>query len=418
MRSHLLAVVRSLSFERSSQDHLAGLTDPAWRSLLRFTDRSQLTLPLGVASPASLPPWVRTRLQRDLSNNAIRHQRTMSAYLEVAQALTARGIRFAVLKGFTQWPLYSTDLRARPQYDLDLYCPESDIAAAYQTIVTLGYEPFRPITGTPADHLSPLIRKTGWRPRGDYYDPDMPLTIELHFRFWDRDTECFDVQGADTFWDRRRTREIAGLEVPALHPSDALSYTTWHLIRHLLRGDLRAFHVCELAHFLNRTAAHDDFWRNWRNGRPSPTVESMAFRLAIDWFQCDANPAVLKLAHSLPPAVERWFSMFGLSPLCALEHPNKDELFLHLSLVHGSRTCLKIARRRLFPVRFEPVIVDAHVPRPDAALRWKRRIFGVWFLEKRMLHHLRTFLPVIRSGLRWQLELASHRIPRAGTAQP
>jgi hypothetical protein len=414
--SHLLAVVRSLSFEDNPDNHLSGLTDSAWRDLLRVTDRSQLTLPLAAHSPASFPQWVRDRLESDLSNNAIRHERTMQRYREIQEALTSRGLRFAVLKGFTQYPLYCTDLRARPQYDLDLYCPESDIAAAYQAIIALGYEPFRQKTGTPVDHLSPLIRKTGWRPRGDYYDPDMPLTIEMHFRFWDNDTECFDVQGAETLWERRRLREISGLEVPVLHPNDALSYTAWHLVRHLLRGDLRAYHVYELANFLHQTADHNDFWRKWRNGQLSPIVESMAFRLAMDWFHCAANPAVTRLAHSLPHTVERWFTMFGFSPLYSVEKPNKDELFLHLALVQGYRKRLKIARRRLFPFRFEPVVVDAHVPAPGTALRWKRRVFGFWFMAKRMLHHLRTFLPVIQSGLRWRMEPASHRIPRAGTA--
>jgi hypothetical protein len=416
--SLLLAAVRSLSFEHTPDDRLSDLSDSAWRALLRLTDRSQLTLPLAVNTSASWPHWVRERLERDLSNNAIRHERTMQTYREIKQTLNSRGLRFVVLKGFTQFPLYCTGLPSRPQYDLDLYCPESDIAAAYQAIIALGYEPFRQTTGTPVDHLSPLIRKTGWRPRGDYYDPDMPLTIELHFRFWDSRTECFDVQGADALWERRRVRNIEGLDVPVLHPGDALSYTAWHLVRHLLRGDLRAYHVYELAHFLQQTAAHDDFWRNWRNDRPSPLVESMAFRLAMDWFHCAANPTVTSLAHSLPYAVERWFTMFGFSPLYAVENPNKDELFLHLALVRGSRVRLKIARRRLFPFRFEPVVVDAHVPAPGVALRWKRRVFGVWFMAKRMLHHLRTFLPVIRSGLRWRLQPASHRIPRAGTVPP
>jgi hypothetical protein len=208
------------------------------------------------------------------------------------------------------------------------------------------------------------------------------------------------------------------LAIPSLDPGDALSYTAWHLIRHLLRGDLRAYHVYELAHFLHRTAAHDAFWQDWRDIRPLPLVEGMAFRLAMDWFHCHTNPVARKLAHSLPPAVERWFTVFGLSPLYALERPNKDELFLHLALVHDFRDRLKIARRRLFPFRFNPVVVDAHVPSPNARLRWKRRIFGAWFMGKRMFHHARTVLPVIRNALRWRLALSSHRTLRAGTAPP
>ena len=101
-----------------------------------------------------LPDWVRARIELDLAHNAIRHERTMCAYREVQSALTSRGLSFLVLKGFTHFPFFCDDLRARPQYDLDLYCPPSDIEAAYQAILALGYEPFREKTGTPLDHLS------------------------------------------------------------------------------------------------------------------------------------------------------------------------------------------------------------------------------------------------------------------------
>jgi hypothetical protein len=58
------------------------------------------------------------------------------------------------------------------------------------------------------------------------------------------------------------------------------------------------------------------------------------------------------------------------------------------------------------------------VPSPGARLRWKRRVFGAWFMGKRTLHHARTMLPVIRNAMRWRLALSSHHTPRAGTSPP
>lgn len=411
----LLAVVRSLSFSGNDADGLQGLSNATWRNLLSLTDRAQLTLPLGLRQSGQLPEWVRGRIDLDLAHNALRHERALQAYQEVQSALARRGLPFMVLKGFTHWPFYCDDLHARPQYDLDLYCPASDIEAAYQAVIELGYEPFRQKAGMPLDHLSPLIRKTGWRPRNDYFDPDMPLTVELHFRFWDGATECFDVHGMETFWERRGVRNIGGMEVPALDPTDALSYSAWHLVRHLLRGDLKAYHVYELAHFLQRTADHNDFWREWRAPRREPVAEAMAFRLATDWFGCRVNPLARELVQSLPSPVDRWFTMFGFSPLRALERPNKDELFLHLAIVKGFHDRVKIAKRRLLPFRFNPVLVDAHVPSPGTALRWKRRILGAWFMATRTWHHLRTVLPVIRNVVRWRIALSSPHKPRVGT---
>jgi hypothetical protein len=410
----LLTVVRSLSFTGEQPGDLHDIGDAEWRKLLPLTDRSQLTLPLGVRCREQLPEWVRERIDGNLANNAIRQQRIAETYHTVSSALAERGIDFAVLKGFTHCPLYCADLRHRPQYDLDLYCPPDQIERAYSRLMALGYEPFGRTGRTVMDHLPPLILKTGWRAKDDYYDPDIPITIELHFRFWDSETERFGVSGDELFWDRRETRQWGFLMFQALHPADAFSYAAWHLIRHLLRGDVRAYHVYELAHFLHRTAADDAFWRDWRDARPSPLVETIAGRLAVGWFGCRMNPVMREFVSALPADVERWFGMFGFSPLTALEQPNKDEFFLHLCLVDGFAGRWDVAKRRLFPRRLNPYIADVHVPSPDLRLRVKRRLVGAGFLVKRALHHARTVPPLLWNGLRWRRALASLPRPQAG----
>jgi len=406
MSTPLLRVLCSLSLGQDRRSELGSIPDAEWRRLLTLTDRSQLTLPLAVSCRNELPAWVQERVARNLQNNAIRHDRTLEAYQEVARVLSSKGVDFMVLKGFAQWPHFCDNLRHRPQYDLDLYCPPGAIASALDAIQSLGYEPFGRKARTATDHLPPLIRMTGWRPNGDYYDTEMPLTIELHFRFWDEENECFDIDRPDGFWERRVRREIQGLSVPTLNRFDGLSYTTWHLVRHLVRGDVRAYHVYELAHFLRRTADDDTFWRNWQERKSSTLVEAIAFRLAVGWFECPAHSIVHELCQSLPSSVRHWFDLFVFSPIEALEHPNKDELFLHWCLVKGWPARLQIAKQRLLPVRFNPVIVDAHVPAPDWRLRFKRRVFGTWFMARRAFHHVRTLAPVMWNGVRWRRALA------------
>lgn len=418
MSGALLPVIRALSFTNDNTGDLERITDEEWRRLLPLTDRSQLTLPLGVRRLGYVPEWVRERIQRDLANNAIRQKRIAETYETVSSALASRGIEFAVLKGFSHCPFYCDDLRYRPQYDLDLYCPPDAIQPAYEAILGLGYKPFGRTGRTAIDHLPPLIRKTGWRSRGDYYDPDIPITIELHFRFWDRETERFNVAGADGFWDRRQIHTAGSIHVPSLHPVDGISYATWHLVRHLVRGDARAYHVYELAHFLQRTSTHDEFWRDWRDARPSPLIETIAFRLAKEWFGCQMNPVVEGLLQALPPQIERWFDLFAFSPILALEQPNKDELFLHFCLVNGLKDRLQIARRRLFPRRLNPYIADVHVPDPDLRLRLKRRIVGAGFLVTRSVHHARSWVPLLRNGLRWRLTLANLQPRKASRTLP
>jgi Uncharacterised nucleotidyltransferase len=406
MSPPLLTIVRSLSFGQDRRSDLGSIPAAEWRRLLDLTDRSQLTLPLAIRCRTELPKWVQERLAGNLQNNAIRHERILDAYQEVDRVLSSRDIDFMVLKGFAQWPHYCDDLRQRPQYDLDLYCPPDSIQPALEAIQSLGYEPFGGKARTATDHLPPLIRRTGWRANGDYYNTEMPLTIELHFRFWDEPNERFGVDSGKGFWERRATREIRGLTVPTLNGYDGLSYTAWHLVRHLVRGDVRAYHVYELGHFLQKTADDDLFWQDWRERKASTLVEAIAFRLAVDWFECPVHPAVQELCRALPAPVKRWFDLFAFSPLRALERPNKDELFLHWSLVKGWPARLQIAKQRLLPVRFNPVIVDAHVAAPDWPLRLKRWAFGTWFMARRAFHHLRTLAPVMWNGMRWRRALA------------
>ncbi len=135
-------------------------------------------------------------------------------------------------------------------------------------------------------------------------------------------------------------------------------------------------------------------------------MEAIAFRLARDWFGCRLNPVAQELVDAIPYPVQRWFELFGMSPLHALERPNKDELFLHLCLVESLKDRVAIVKRRLFPHRPTRYLADAHVARPDLQLRMKRKLVSTAFLAKRAFLHARTLLPVMRSGLRWRRALA------------
>ena len=400
MSDLLKTIIRSLSFSRDRRSALQEIANNSWPSLLRQTDAAQLTLPLATRCRDYVPSFARDRLDDNLRNNAERHRVLMQTYADAAGLLGSKGIDFLVLKGFTHWPDFASDLRYRPQYDLDLYCSPDRIVEAYELIQTLGYEPFRSRAHTAVDHLEPLIRRTGWRFDGDYFSPSLPITIELHFRFWDSSTEAFEVSDSGDFWRRRIKRAIMGQSVPSLAPLHALSYATWHLVRHLVRGNVRACHVYELAYYLHHSQHRANFWREWEASNPS-IVEAVAFLLAMSWFECDAHPIALSACERLPSSIRRWFDLFAFSPAAALEHPNKDELFLHCCLVKDWRTRLAVVRRRLLPSRFDTIVADAHVASPDWRLRLKRKLVGAYSLALRVLHHARTIPPLVRSGFRW-----------------
>ena len=197
-----------------------------------------------------------------------------------------------MLKGFTQYPDFVADLYYRVQYDVDFLCPETSVYRARETLRELGYEPLKEMGNFPTDHLPVMIRKTGWQWRNDYFDPDIPVSVDLHFRFWDPETEGFDAPGVDEFPSRMCSRRLGQLEFHALHAVDALGYHCLHLLRHLLRASLRLSHVYELAFFLETHKENEEFWRQWHEAHTDGLrrLEGISFRLAQLWFGCELPP--------------------------------------------------------------------------------------------------------------------------------
>ena len=398
--AHIRAVLKALSFERRSTRDLEAIPANAWPALLDALDRSHLTLALGTRCRDSLPDFVRERTDRNLACNAVRHARLVETQRTLCESLRLSCIPFVVLKGLAQSPWSTDDPRTRPQGDIDIYTPSESMPAALRNLQGLGYEAVSHISNPGADHLPVMIRRTGWKWRGDYYDPDMPHSLELHFRFWNPQGMRFDVGDVTQFWSRRTIRQSNGLEFPALHPVDALSYSALHLVRHAFVGDLHLRHVYEVAHFLERSAREDSFWSRWRETglQPCRVVEGIAFRFACEWFGCNLHPAAREAIDQLPAAIQRWFSIFALSPALALEHPNKNELWLHFCLAERTKDRCAIAMRRLVPTRRSRVLLDPHAAGTPIH---KKVAFETTFLAKRVLHHLRILPPTLRGAYLW-----------------
>jgi hypothetical protein len=308
-----------------------------------------------------------------------------------------------VLKGFSNWGQFSADPQSRLQYDLDLYCPEK-AAWARDALIDLGYESILGGEEFPTDHLPALVRKTGWQWRGDFFDPDIPISVELHFRLWDEKTEGFSAPGVEEFWSRRVKRSLDGLTYLALDPADALAYTALHLLRHLLRGDVRAANIYELAYFLDRHAGDHDFWIRWGNlhGPDLRRLEAVCFRLAAAWFECRLSPIAQTEVDALPAPVERWFEQCAAGPAAAFFRPNKDELWLHFCLLDSASKKFSVLRRRLVPTRL-PGPLDS-VFLPEARMTWRLRLRKRWqyagYVAGRGWFHARALLPTLSRMLR------------------
>ncbi len=381
------------------------LTGHDWRRALDYCDRSHLTLALRRAAREAMPHWVRERTDRSAVQNQQRLRRTVDVYRAAARRLSAAGIEFLALKGITHCALFGTPAVERVQYDLDLFSPPESVAAAEAALRDLGYERIPGMEDFPTDHLPTLIRKTGWEWRGDFFDIDIPLSVDLHFRFWNHAVERLPAPGTEEFWVRRRRLRMADLELDALCLPDALAYASLHFLRHVLRGDTIAFHAYEIACFLDSRAGDEQFWDAW-SGLHSPPLrrlQAVAFRLATEWFGCRIAPVWEREMAALPSATEQWLSDFATAPAASEFNFNKEELWLHLSLLESRRDKWSVARRRLLPGNLPRDCSAVHVPSSELTW-WKRvryKLRHMAYVARRARRHAVSLWGTALSGARW-----------------
>ncbi len=394
------AVLNALRLRETPQLDAAG-----WVAALAFADRARVTLPLRAALNGSawdaVPPQARDRLDRNLADNLERRRRIEAAFAAIVARFETAGVEFLVLKGLSHGASFAPDPGLRVQYDLDFYCPSPGVARARDVLLDLGYEPLRGQDDFPVDHLPTMIRKTGWRWRGNYFDPDLPPSVDLHFRFWDAATERLAAPGVEKFWDRRVEQCLAGQRVFVLELPDQLGYAALHLLRHLLRGSLFLLHVYEIACFLRIHREDAAFWSRWRelHAPELRRLESIAFRLAQRYFG-----APFPEAASSHPVVEAWLEKYAWSPVASDFRPNKHELYLHMSLLANRADRWRVLRRRLLPMRMPGPVDAVHVPVEALSVRERllKAARHAAYVLRRSLHHARLLLPTLWGLWRWR----------------
>ena len=400
------AVVEALRFNGRSGDGLRAIPEQEWPALLAWCDNRQVTLLLGALCDADLPGTVRERVSTSRERYARRFARLEHDLGEIVDALHRERLDFVLLKGSSHAPALTPDPLLRAQGDIDLWFTDESIGKAREVLGSLGYLPNRR-RGARGEgrHLAPMARPHDWKWRGDIFDPEMPVHVEPHFRLWSDSADHIPIPGQTDFWNRRVTRTITGRPVCVLCPQDLIGFAALHFLLHLMHGDLPLQRAWEIAFFLHGSAQNSEFWSRWRQLH-SPALrrlQALVFAIAQVWFCCDVHGYAQHEIRGLSRDVHLWLDHFALSPLRRYSDPNKDEVWLHLALVHSRAGRARVLLRRLFPVVFSR----------KGGLTWAR-----------LAHHARTFMPTLRGGLRWrQLKRGMNSaqtstLPRCESPQP
>jgi SAM-dependent methyltransferase len=358
----------------------------------------RFTLPLRQVCGDDLPGWVRVQIDQNISDNTERFERIKDVYLEIATALRDADIEHLVLKGFAQWPAYMQGPHVRTQSDVDVFCPPESIFHARDTVCSLGYASHQDFEAKFVDHLPALGRQNNWQWRGRHFEPDIPISVELHFRLWNETDTRLRPMGLEEFWFRRIERQVDGFTCPALDPVDALAYAALHVLRSVLYGGLTPYHVYEIAWFLHTNSDDDAFWkkRDELHHRSLRLLETVCFRLANDWFGCRLPEEVEKEMRSLPPQVELWFQKYRDSRFAFLLDANKDALWLHSSLLESASDKWSVLFKGLFPAPTRPA---------EGTGRWTPRTYRkfVTHVISQAAFHARLLPRTLWHGFRWWL---------------
>jgi predicted MFS family arabinose efflux permease len=404
---YFLALLQALQFKNANFGPMRRLDATEWNELLSFSDRAQLTLQLSQLPSDVLPGWVSSRIQENVTDNTKRIERIRTLYQEAANTLRKVNADHILIKGFTQYPDYVKSPNLRMQSDIDLYCPPNTILTARNALWELGYENEAPQKHVPADHFPAMVRHTGWRWRGNAFDPEMPPAIELHFCLWNEQAAQFGIPEVEQFWYRRVERDIEGFRVSTLDTIDQLAFCSLQVLRDLFRGDWVIYHVYEIAYFLETHASDKNFWRCWQQTHSDSlrSLEAIAFCLARIWFGCTTSIEVKEQIERLPGEVKQWFRYFCSSFLELMFEPRRDGVWLHVALLHSTRAKLSVIRSGLLPTRVPPLRIADQAPsmmRNFAQPKYSSRgLRYSAYLAARAGFYSRVFFRGVIGGIRW-----------------
>jgi hypothetical protein len=402
------ALLSALKVSEPDTASLERLSDAEWTRLLAFSDIAHLTLPTARLALKGSPNWVAERLKENLEDNAIRFERVKATYREAANALDRAGVDHLVIKGFTQAPDYVAEPRFRLQSDIDIFCQPKTIDTAESALLAIGYESSGKSFSLTVDHEPILVRTADWRWRGNLFDPEMPLGIELHFCLWNERVSHILMPEVHQFWERRTKREIDGFSFSCLSSIDHLAHFTLHILRNIFLGDWIVHHVRELAVFLHTHADDDKFWRAWNEQHSASlrTMGAVVFCYARAWFNCRLHPVAVQEIERIPAMRRSWLRHFSGSALEVMFEQNKDVLWLQLSFASSPMEKLRVLRETLIPVRI------GSIDSPVVKVRNKRLIRNagshplqqyVSYLVSRTAEHGRANLSTLGRGLGWHL---------------
>ncbi len=259
----------------------------------------------------AVPAAVRRRLCAKASDNQRRTEVLFSEFLRVNAALTAAGVRFAAMKGFTLFPDYCFDPALRLQLDFDYLVGREQMPAVTGAVRALGYELVSDLPFEVRFATNPgAVRR-----HAELYMPPVSHTLEFHFALFDRPELGLRLPRDPL--ENARAAQVLGESVSVLAPEDQFLHQILHAFQDVFLFSMRLSALLEIARGIRSQRDTPQFWNCVRRRTDGcdtrvPIIAGLVLALAEEIFRCEL-PSVLRAwtVEDCPPPMLLWIGEYG-----------------------------------------------------------------------------------------------------------
>ncbi len=319
------AVVEFLSFSsnREAEKSFGSCSGRDWENVLRWMDDAGLAFYFlkkirSTNLEATLPSWVRSRIETNLSANQQRTAALATKFDYLNRSFLEAGVKYVVLKGFSLIPDFCPQASLRHQSDLDYLVDEGSLPLAREIVLGAGYVAKQSRSKQESIFISPgpELPSRG----GRQYSAQAPHAVELHSDIWDGDFHRLPGLPKLFSLDRTITRQWNGMMFSALNDQDAFLLQVMHACHHLFTQWIRMSCLLEIAYFLNQRANDTQLWEGIH--------ERVGKNQVLREFVVVVTELAAKLFHaSIPLAVEVWAEEIRSGPRVWIENYGRHWAF-------------------------------------------------------------------------------------------
>ncbi len=411
------AVIDFLSFSGKTNAHVGELTgfhDHEWRQAVSWLHDAGLALYLlqkleqGNVTDI-LPTAILSRLEENLAANRRRVAYMARQFEFLNQKLSAAGVRYAAVKGFSLVPQFCPDASLRHQSDFDYLVDHQSLPAAQTVLEESGYLLSKRKTN---EFVFLMPSRAIPLPDDEQYGADAPHAVELRVAFWDSDFHGVSLTEPQFSVDNIRTQRWQESVFPALPEEDAFLLQVIHAFNHILTGWVRISWLYEIGYFLNQRSTDELLWQTVEqhigDNALMREIVVVVTGLSAHFFRAPLPSTSIIWAQELDPAVRIWIQNYARKWAFAKNRVDqvglfstaKVVLFLHQQYLPDAGARRHLTRIRLLP--WEQLFRRAgSITSKSSANSGGRR--------RQLKHALIRFLFHVTAGLRYFWELPRWR---------